>query len=61
MEYEVKYLRRLASVYMDKYDVHGHEVAKTWFKTFLNDELRKLIRPYITEEVQRRAKDKQDV
>lgn len=57
MRYEVKYLERLASVYMDQYDLFGYEAAQEWFKGFLTDDLQDLIRPYITEEVQRRPKE----
>lgn len=57
MRYEAKYLERLASVYVDQYELHGHEAAQAWFKEFLNKELRRRVRPLITKEVLRRSKE----
>lgn len=57
MRYEAKYLERLASVYVDHYDLDGHEAAQDWFTEFLPRELRDLVRPYITLEVQRRQRE----
>ena len=54
--YEVKYLERLAVVYLDRYEQLGFPAAKAWFDGFLNDDLREAIKPYVEKEVARRSK-----
>jgi hypothetical protein len=56
--YEVKYLERLATVYLDKYEQHGFPAAKAWYDGFLNDDLREAIKPYVEKEVTRRSNKK---
>lgn len=58
VENHPKYLRRLAEVYMDKYDAKGFPVAREWFDSFLTEELRVRIRPYIKEIVAERERGK---
>ncbi len=58
MKWEVKYLERLASVYLDKYDKDGYESAQLWFNGFLNDDLREAIKPYVEKEVKKRIETK---
>ena len=57
MEYEDKYLVRLAQVYLDKYETHGFDVAKDWYDGFLTPELQRLIKPFVAEEVEKRLKN----
>jgi hypothetical protein len=53
--YEVKYLERLAKVYLDKYGEFGYTHAKAWFDEFLTEELRVLVKPLVEAEVKRRG------
>ena len=53
-KYNAKYIRHLAESYLWHYDTYGFESAKGWFENFLDEELRVLIRPYITELVAER-------
>lgn len=60
--YEVKYLERLAVVYLDRYEQEGFPAAKKWYDGFLNNDLREAIKPYVEAEVTRRSakKSKED-
>lgn len=40
-------MRRLADIYLKKYGMLGYEEAKEWYGTFLDDDLRSKIKPYI--------------
>jgi len=53
-----KYLKRLALVYLDKYDTLGYIEATTWYKGFLNHELREQVRPVVQQLVEERSKKK---
>lgn len=53
-----KYLKRLANVYLDKYEQDGYELAKQWYDGFLPLELRKAVKPHVAEEVRRRRSNK---
>jgi hypothetical protein len=59
VRYEVKYLERLAKVYLDKYEKSGYAEAKSWYDGFLCDDIRAIISPYVEREVARRINNKE--
>ena len=59
MHYEVKYLERLAKVYLDKYEKSGYAEAKKWYDEFLPADLKALIKPYVEREVASRSNNKE--
>lgn len=56
-KYDSKYLRRLAKVYVDIHELDGAAASKQWWREFLNDELRVLVRPLIAFEIVQRKKE----
>lgn len=58
-KYEAKYINRLASVYITKYEKEGHEMAKAWYNGLLKPRgLRLLVRKEITQELLTRSNKK---
>lgn len=53
-----KYLRRLAWVYLDRYDTLGYMEAKDWYRRTLTPELRQAVRPVIQEMLEERGAKK---
>lgn len=58
IEYHEKYLKRLANVYLDIYDMHGHEAAAAWHTRTLegDPELKGRLHGVIKSEAPRRGK-----
>jgi len=56
--WEIKYLQRLARVYLDKYETYGFDTAQLWYNGFLNDDLRGAIKPYVEAEILERLNNR---
>lgn len=51
IEFHEKFLKRLATVYLDAYDMHGYEAASEWHKRTLGEH------PNLKAEVRRKIKE----